>query len=151
MLCLQGQVGAVAAADPANAVAPAFECMRRSDLTAWFPNAHLRCTIQQQFSTALQHLATAREAAAAPPEPAPAAPPTKPPAPRVCANPDCGATAGKLRRCGGCAAVRYCSEACSCAHWRAHKAECRQLVAERQAVEAAGRGSGGASTSGGAP
>ena len=70
-----------------------------------------------------------------------AAPPPRPPAPRVCANPACGATTG-LRRCGGCAAVRYCSEACSKAHWRAHKAECRRLVAEREAASTSGGASG---------
>ena len=56
-----------------------------------------------------------------------------PPAPRVCAAPGCGATSG-LRRCGGCAAVRYCSEACSHAHWRAHRAECRRQQSERAAA-----------------
>ena len=50
--------------------------------------------------------------------PAPQPKPPKAPAPRVWANPACGATTGRLRRCGGCAAVRYCSEACSRAHWR---------------------------------
>ena len=54
----------------------------------------------------------------------------RPHAPRVCAAPDCGATTG-LHLCGGCGTVRYCSKACSCAHWRAHKAECRRLQAER--------------------
>ena len=68
---------------------------------------------------------------AAPAAPAAAAPPapTLPPAPRICAAPGCGVTSG-LRRCGGCRAVRYCSPACSRAHWRAHKAECRRLQAE---------------------
>ena len=48
--------------------------------------------------------------------------------PRMCAAEGCGATRG-LRSCGGCHVVRYCSEACSRAHWRAHKAECRHLQA----------------------
>ena len=52
---------------------------------------------------------------------------------RVCAAPGCGATRG-LRRCGGCGAVRYCSEACSRAHWREHRADCRRVQAERQAA-----------------
>ena len=56
--------------------------------------------------------------------------------PRVCAAPGCGAIHG-LKRCGGCGMVRYCSEACSRAHWRAHKAECRRLQAERAAGDAA--------------
>ena len=62
-----------------------------------------------------------------------AAPP-RPPAPRVCANPDCGATGG-LRRCAGCATVRYCSKECARAHWRARKAECRRLQAEQAAAQ----------------
>ncbi|EFN51606.1 hypothetical protein CHLNCDRAFT_54991 [Chlorella variabilis] len=45
---------------------------------------------------------------------------------RVCAAEGCGNTSG-LRRCSGCRAVRYCSEACSHAHWKAHKIECRRL------------------------
>ncbi|EFN51033.1 hypothetical protein CHLNCDRAFT_59345 [Chlorella variabilis] len=45
---------------------------------------------------------------------------------RVCAAEGCGNTSG-LRRCSGCRAVRYCSEACSHAHWKAHKTECRRL------------------------
>ena len=56
------------------------------------------------------------------------------PAPHICAAPGCGATTG-LRRCGGCCAVRYCSMACSRAHWQVHKAECRRAQAE--AAEAA--------------
>ncbi len=52
---------------------------------------------------------------------------------RMCTAPGCGATTG-LKRCGGCGAVRYCSVECSCAHWRAHKAECRRLQAERAAA-----------------
>ncbi len=59
---------------------------------------------------------------------------------RVCAAPSCGATSG-LKRCSGCRAVRYCSEACSRAHWRVHKAECRRYQAERAAA-AAGEGAG---------
>ena len=58
--------------------------------------------------------------------------------PRVCAAPGCGATRG-LKRCSGCGAVRYCSAKCSKAHWRAHKAECRRLQAERGAAGGASR------------
>ena len=47
----------------------------------------------------------------------------------VCAAEGCTNTQG-LRKCGGCGTVRYCSEACSRAHWRAHKAECRRLQAQ---------------------
>lgn len=63
--------------------------------------------------------------------------PTQRPA-RVCAAEGCDATRG-LRRCGGCGTVRYCSEACCKAHWRAHKAECRRL----QVVAKAGEGGRG--------
>ncbi|EFN51540.1 hypothetical protein CHLNCDRAFT_139983 [Chlorella variabilis] len=45
---------------------------------------------------------------------------------RVCAAEGCGNTSG-LHRCSGRRAVRYCSEACSHAHGKAHKAECRRL------------------------
>ena len=60
----------------------------------------------------------------------------RPPGPRVCAAPGCGATRG-LRFCGGCGMVRYCSTACSRAHWREHRAECRRLQAEQAAAAAA--------------
>lgn len=53
-----------------------------------------------------------------------------------CAAPGCSATAG-LRRCSGCKAVRYCSLACSRAHWQAHKVECRRIQAQRAAEQAA--------------
>lgn len=33
--------------------------------------------------------------------------------------------------------MRYCSRECCCAHWKAHKAECRRIRAERAAAEAA--------------
>ena len=52
---------------------------------------------------------------------------------RICAAEGCSANRG-LRRCGGCGTVRYCSEACCKAHWRAHKAECRRLQAAAVAV-----------------
>lgn len=54
---------------------------------------------------------------------------------RVCAAPGCGATRG-LKRCGGCGTARYCSEACSRAHWREHRNECRRLQAEKAAAAA---------------
>ena len=60
---------------------------------------------------------------------------------RTCAAPGCGATCG-LRLCGGCGTVRYCSEACSRAHWRAHRADCRRLQAEQAAAAAARTHSG---------
>ena len=62
-------------------------------------------------------------------------------APKACAAEGGGATRG-LHRCGGCGKVRYCSKACSRAHWRTHKAECRRLQAERAggAERASGRG-----------
>jgi len=56
---------------------------------------------------------------------------------RVCAAEGCGKTV-HLRRCGGCGAVRYCSEACRNAHWPAHKQGCRRLQAMAAAAAAAG-------------
>lgn len=59
---------------------------------------------------------------------------------RRCAYLRCSNMAGESeaklrpRRCSGCATVRYCSEACSRAHWQAHKAACRRLQAQRAAV-----------------
>ncbi|EFN54052.1 hypothetical protein CHLNCDRAFT_136131 [Chlorella variabilis] len=47
---------------------------------------------------------------------------------RVCAAEGCGNT-HSLRKCSRCRSVRYCSETCSHAHWRAHKAECKHLSA----------------------
>lgn len=71
------------------------------------------------------------------PSPAVPAAVAEPHAPRVCAA--CGNTSGVLRRCSACRAVRYCGEACSHAHWRVHKAECRRLRAQRaEAVQSSG-------------
>jgi hypothetical protein len=51
-----------------------------------------------------------------------------PPLPAQCAQ--CGASAAAMKRCGGCAAVVYCSAACGEAHWRAgHKEACRRDAA----------------------
>ena len=129
-------------ADAGNALRPAVQRLRRH-------LDHASPERQRPLRALLQLLAEGRQAAQATPAAgsaaanaaAPAASATpRPPAPRVCANPGCGATDG-LRRCGGCSAVRYCGEACSHAHWRAHKAECRRVAAERQAAaEAAARG-----------
>ena len=103
----------------------------------------------QQRAADLLHLLTSspaepashQTATAAAPAPAPPPRPARPPAPRVCAAPGCGATHG-LKRCGGCGTVRYCSQACCKAHWRAHKAECRRLQAERAAAAAAAAAAG---------
>lgn len=60
---------------------------------------------------------------------------------RRCAHLRCtnlvGASEAEMRprRCGGCGTLRYCSEACSRAHWRAHRAACRRLQAQRGAVD----------------
>ena len=61
------------------------------------------------------------------------------PAPRVCAAEGCSNATG-LRRCGGCARVRYCSTDCRDAHWRAHRRECKRWRAEAAAAEAATSG-----------
>ncbi|KAL4430722.1 hypothetical protein ABPG75_005978 [Micractinium tetrahymenae] len=45
--------------------------------------------------------------------------------------------APRPRRCGGCRRVRYCSEECCRADWRAHRRACRALAAQ---AEAAGQG-----------
>ncbi|KAL4430721.1 hypothetical protein ABPG75_005977 [Micractinium tetrahymenae] len=47
------------------------------------------------------------------------------------------ADAPRPRRCGGCRRVRYCSEECCRADWRAHRRACRALAAQ---AEAAGQG-----------
>ena len=73
-------------------------------------------------------------AAAAPAPPTAAAGPGPPHCQRrSCAAPGCTNTRG-LRLCAGCAMVRYCSEACSRAHWREHRDDCRRLQAERAAA-----------------
>jgi hypothetical protein len=45
-----------------------------------------------------------------------------------CSSPNCSG-AGKLK-CTGCKKARYCGEACQLAHWKVHKADCRQWNAE---------------------
>ena len=95
--------------------------------------------VLRSLTEAAQQAAAAdREADAAAAAAALAGPASPARPPRVCAAPGRGATRG-LRRCGGCATVRYCSSACSRAHWRENKAECRRLQAEA-AVAAAGEG-----------
>ena len=44
--------------------------------------------------------------------------------------------AAKGRKCGGCKAVRYCSEECSKADWRRHRPACRLLKAQAAASTA---------------
>ncbi len=114
------------AADAAYAGLPAAE----NETPAAAPTA-VPTAAAAAAAAAAAEAATAAAAAAA----AAAAPArhSRPPAPRICAAPGCGAT-HSLRRCGGCGTVRYCSEACCKAHWRAHKAECRRLQAERAAA-----------------
>ena len=46
--------------------------------------------------------------------------------PRNCCS-NCGATSGdgvKLKKCGGCRRVRYCSAECQAAQWEQHKLVC---------------------------
>jgi len=47
-----------------------------------------------------------------------------------CGRPE---TEVRLRTCDGCLVARYCGNACAKAAWPAHKAECRQLQAAREA------------------
>jgi hypothetical protein len=55
---------------------------------------------------------------------------------RTCANLRCASLTGaseaasRGRKCGGCRAVRYCSEACSRADWKQHRVACRLLQQE---------------------
>ncbi|KAL4458433.1 hypothetical protein ABPG75_013298 [Micractinium tetrahymenae] len=58
----------------------------------------------------------------------------------VCAAEGCSNSQG-LRRCGGCRAVRYCSEACRDSHWKAHRPECRRLRAAAAAASTEGTAS----------
>ena len=108
--------------------------------------------VQQAASRLLQALQAAADAAVptatsqvtpnASQTNAPASTKKRPPAPRICAAPGCSATSG-LRRCGGCGTVRYCSAACSHAHWREHRAKCWRLQAEQAAgAEGGGTASG---------
>lgn len=55
---------------------------------------------------------------------------------RVCAAAGCNSTQ-HLRRCSACRTVRYCSDACIAAHWKAHKPECKRLKAAPAAAAAA--------------
>ncbi|KAL4448282.1 hypothetical protein ABPG75_005501 [Micractinium tetrahymenae] len=57
---------------------------------------------------------------------------------RSCANPRCTDLRGpseallRGRRCGGCGAVRYCSDACAQADWRAHRPACKALQRQQR-------------------
>ena len=58
-----------------------------------------------------------------------------------CANPACtmifpvagaGVKEASRKRCSSCLLVKYCGAACQRAHWRAHKAPCRELLRLRE-------------------
>ena len=49
-----------------------------------------------------------------------------------CSQPD--ESGARLKMCSSCRMARYCGPACVQAHWPAHKAECRRVKAEREAV-----------------
>ena len=83
---------------------------------------------QQQPPDAAQPLSQATQAVEASQQPeaaaARASPAPVPPRKR-CAN--CGVTSGggvKLKKCGGCRRVRYCSAECQAAQWEQHKLVC---------------------------
>ena len=56
-----------------------------------------------------------------------------PPPETLCATCRAG---GKLRRCAGCKAIRYCSSECQTIAWPAHKPQCRAQAAKNQAEQA---------------
>ena len=121
VLALTGQRGAAAVA--ATGVMPTLACMLR------------QC--RRDDAPQLREMAGLLDSSA-PTKPAPSDPPSRPATrpPCVCAAPGCGGICA-LRLCGGCGTVRYRSEACSRAHWREHRAECRRLQAEQAAAAAA--------------
>ena len=45
----------------------------------------------------------------------------------------CGSTSAKLKKCGGCERVKYCSKECQTLHWGQHKVVCkiRKEIAEK--------------------
>lgn len=153
-LVLHGHTQAVVAADPLGTVNAALEACLQQEQATEFTRLGLE--------TALGDLAAAREelmqpasAAAASPTapgapalaPAPPSAPASPASPHVCTAPGCGATGGRLRRCGACGTVRYWCEACRDAHWSVHRPECKRIRAERAAAEASAASSGAAGPS----
>ena len=49
---------------------------------------------------------------------------------RVCLK--CGKTAEKMKRCGGCRSVRYCSEECQLKGWTVHMGSCKTMASARK-------------------
>lgn len=107
----------------------------------------------QNLSTGLAALAATVEEALleGEPEEAPAAAAAPPsagvPPPAACES--CGATEKKLRRCGSCKMVYYCSTRCQRIDWDiSHKAQCAELIrraaAERVALGIVGGDAAGA-------
>ena len=63
-----------------------------------------------------------------------------------CGNPACtmvfpvagaGVKEASRKRCSSCLLVRYCGARCQRAHWRAHKAPCRELLRRREEQDSA--------------
>ncbi|KAK7050701.1 MYND-type domain-containing protein, partial [Favolaschia claudopus] len=54
----------------------------------------------------------------------------------ICEN--CTARRIDLRRCAGCAVVRYCSKECQKAHWKEHKPYCQSNIERAKQAEALG-------------
>ena len=122
-----------AAAGDTAAVQQALRCMVSDTATP-----QVACRAMQALGDALAGLGSPLAAAPTPPPAQPAAPPPAQPAapPRVCAAEGC-TNSQRLRSCGGCGTVSYCSVACSKAHRREHRAECRRLQKAAVAAVAA--------------
>jgi ankyrin repeat protein len=62
-----------------------------------------------------------------------------------CSNPACSGAG--IKRCPACKQARYCGEPCQYAHWKAHKADCKQWSAELKACVGANINSWGGTLS----
>jgi hypothetical protein len=58
--------------------------------------------------------------------------------PRNCSGCDVRVPGNKLRECGGCAQVSYCSKSCQKSHWKSHKAICKFYSGVKEDLESRG-------------